>query len=314
MEPGLKKIQNEIKIGLTIVIALLIAIIGFRLMQDVPIFRPSLQLYTVFDRVDGVSVGTSVYLSGVKIGSVNRVELAGPDSVRVVLNLSYTEGIPVGSRAYIESADLIGGKRVRIHHSGQDEMLPDGGYIEGVYDHGAFAELQSFAEDVKPDIQRSTGNLADVLSQIDEILKDGGKEDLRGTIATLSSSSRQIDRLLQERSADLEESIISLKHIMQNLDTLSTGRQSQLDDILENLETTSQELGVISRELGGVSSELHVMMQQINSGEGTLGRLIQDPSLYENLDSLAVNLKNISRKMEDEPGHFLKHMRLIEIF
>ncbi len=310
----MKNIQNEIKIGLTIVIALLIAIIGFRLMQDVPIFRPSLQLYTVFDRVDGVSVGTSVYLSGVKIGSVNRVELAGPDSVRVVLNLSYIDGIPVGSRAYIESADLIGGKRVRIHHSGQDEMLPDGGYIEGVYDHGPFAELQSFAEDVKPGIQRSTGNLADVLSQIDEILKDGGKEDLRGTIATLSSSSRQIDRLLQERSADLEESIISLKHIMQNLDTLSTGRQSQLDEILENLETTSQELGVMSQELGGVSSELHVMMQQINSGEGTLGRLIQDPSLYENLDTLAVNLKNISRRIEDEPGHFLKHMRLIEIF
>lgn len=295
-------------------IAMLIAIIGFRLMQDVPIFRPSLQLYTSFERVDGVTAGTSVYMAGVKIGSVNRVRLAGPDSVEVVLNLSYTEGIPVGSRAFIEPSDLIGGKRVRILHSGKDEMIPDGGYIEGVYDHGAFAEFQEFAADIKPDVESSAGSLANVLDQIDEVLREGGKEDLQRTMASLHSSSRQIDRLLQERSQDLESSIISLKNIMQNLDTLSSDRQSQLDGILENLETTSEELGLISRELGGVSSELHVMMQQINSGEGTLGRLIQDPSLYENLDSLAVNLKNISRRLDEEPGHFLKHMRLIDIF
>ena len=310
----MKQIQNEIKIGLTIVIAILIAIIGFRFMQDVPIFRPSLQLYTSFEQVDGVTAGTSIYMSGVKIGSVNRVTLAGPDSVVVVLNLSYTEGIPVGSVAYIEPADIIGGKRVRISHSGGTEMIPDGGYIAGAYDHGVFAELQDFAEDLKPAIQSSTGSITNVLDQIDEILKEGGKRDIQQTMASLSSSSRQIDRLLQQRSEDIEESIVSLKNIMHNLDTLSSDRQLQLDSILENLETTSQELGVISSELGGVSTELHVMMQQINSGEGTLGRLIQDPSLYENLDSLAVNLKNISRQIEEEPGQFLKHMRLIDIF
>ncbi len=293
---------------------MLIAIIGFRLMQDVPIFRPSLQLYTVFDRVDGISAGSSVFMSGVKIGSVNRVRLAGPDSVVVVLNLSYTEGIPVGSRAYIEPSDIIGGKRIRIFHSGQEEMIPDGGYIKGVYDAGALEEFQEFANELKPGIQSSTESLADVLGQIDEVLKDGGKEDLRETIGALNRSSQQVERLLRERSADLEESIVSLKNFMSNLDTLSSGRESQLDEILANLETTSRELGTVSGELGGVSSELHVMMQHINSGEGTLGRLIQDPSLYENLDSLAINLKNISRKLEEDPHHFLKHMRLIDIF
>ena len=310
----MKKVQNEIKIGLTIVIAMLIAIIGFRLMQDVPLFRPSLQLYTSFERVDGVSAGTSVYMSGVKIGSVNRIHLAGPDSVEVLLNLSYTEGIPVGSRAYIEPADLIGSKRVRIVHSGGEEMIPDGGYIEGIYEYGAFAELQEFADELKPDIQRTTGSLAGVLEQIDDVLADGGKEDIRQTIGALNQSSQQINRLLQNRSADLEESIIHLKQVMANLDTLSAGSHQQLDEILTNLEATSRELSVISRELGGVSTELHVMMQQVNSGEGTLGRLIQDPSLYENLDSLAINLKNITRMLEEDPRHFLKHMRLVDIF
>ncbi len=310
----MKKVQNEIKIGLTIVIAMLVAIIGFRVMQDVPLFRPSLQLYTSFERVDGVSAGTSVYMSGVKVGSVNRIRLAGPDSVVVVLNLSYTEGIPVGSRAFIEPADLIGGKRVRIDHSGGDEMIPDGGYIRGVYEYGAFAELQEFADDLKPDIQRTTGSLAGVLEQIDDMLTEGGKEDIRQTIGALNQSSQQVNRILQNRSADLEESIIHLRQVMANLDTLSAGSHKQLEEILANLETTSSELGVISGELSGVSTELHVMMQQINSGDGTLGRLIHDPSLYQNLDSLAINLKNVSRILEEDPRHFLKHMRLVDVF
>lgn len=310
----MKKVQNEIKIGLTVVIAMLIAIIGFRMLQDVPLFRPSLQLRTVFSQVDGVSPGSSVFLSGVKVGSVNRITLAGPDSVEVILNLSYTRGVPVGSRAYIEPSDLIGGKRVRIVLSGEDELIPDGGYIEGIYDPGGFAKFEEFADGIKPDIQNTTGSLASVLDQIDHVLKDGGKEDVRQVIRSLESSSRQVDRLLRERSADLEESIVSLKNIMGNLDTLSSGRQSQLDEILKNLEVTTRQLGVISEELGGVSSELNIMMQAVNSGEGTIGRLIQDSSLYENLDSLAVNLKNISRKLEEDPHHFLKHMRLIDIF
>lgn len=293
---------------------MLIAIIGFRLLQDVPLFRPSIQLYTAFSQVDGVSPGSSVYMSGVKIGSVNRIRLAGPDSVEVVLNLSYTGDVPVGSRAYIEPSDLIGGKRVRIVLSDKEELLPDGGYIEGIYDPGGFAKFEEFADEIKPDVQSTTGSLASVLDQIDHVLKDGGKEDVRQVIRSLESSSRQVDRLLRERSADLEESIVSLKNIMGNLDTLSSGRQSQLDEILKNLEVTTRHLGLISEELGGVSSELNLMMQAVNSGEGTLGRLIQDPSLYENLDSLAVNLKNISRKLEEDPHHFLKHMRLIDIF
>ncbi len=310
----MKNLQNEIKIGLTIVIAMLIAIIGFRLMQDVPLFRPSLQLYTSFERIDGITPGSSVYMSGVKIGSVNRVSLEGPDSVQVVMNLSFTEGIPVGSRAVIESSDLLGGKHVRILYSGEEEMIPDGGYIQGYYDRGFMEEIEDISEELRPGIRRTTASMAEVLEEFELIMKEGGREDIQQTLSALRGSSREVNALIQRRSDDLDQSIMSLQNFIANLDTLSAGRDSQLDSILVNLETTSRELGVISSELGGVSNELNMMMQNINSGEGTAGKLIQDPSLYNNLDSLAVNLKDISRILKEDPQHFLKHMRLVDIF
>ncbi|MEX0680757.1 MAG: MlaD family protein [Balneolales bacterium] len=310
----MKKKQNELKIGLTVVIAMLVAIIGFRLMQDVPLFRPGFQLYSVFEQADGINIGSSVYMSGVKIGSVNQVDLEGPDSVVVGLNITHIYGIPVGSQARIEPSDLIGGKRVSIIHSGKDEMIPNEGYIEGHFDQGMFAELGEFTDDLKPEITRSTHSLAEVLEQIDFVLKEGGREDILQTLNALNRSARDVNLLLDRRSSDLEQSIISLQNIMANLDTLSSGRDTQLDSLLYNLEVTTRELSVVSDELGGVSSELHLMMRTINSGEGTLGKLIQDPSLYNNLDSLAVNLKNVSRIMQDDPGYFLKYMRLVDFF
>lgn len=306
--------KNELKIGLTIIISLLIAIIGFRLMQDVPIFRPSLQLYTVFNQVDGISSGSSVFMSGVKIGSVNRVTLAGPDSVIVLLNLSYDQGIPVGSRAYIEPSDLIGGKRIRIQHSGKTEWLPDGGYIKGAYDEGLLGNIESFTEELKPGVKRSIENLEGSLFQINSLLKEGGKENLSETLRALEHASLEVSELLQQRKGDLEASILSVKQFVANLDTLSSGRQPQLDSLLTNLEDSSKKLAVISDEMRGTSRELHQIMTQINSGDGTLGKLLYDPSLYDNLDSLAVSFIQLSKKIQEDPRHFLKHMRLIEIF
>ncbi|MDI6400494.1 MlaD family protein [Balneolaceae bacterium ANBcel3] len=310
----MRKVQNEIKIGLTIVIAMLVAVIGFRFMQDIPLFRPGVQLITYFERVDGISTGSSVHLSGVKVGSVGRIELEGPNRVRVELYLTYSEGVPVGSKAVIEASDLIGGKHIRLYFSDSDEMIPDGGTIEGGYATGAIEELGGFAEEIKPDVLRTTHNLAELLDQFNVIMKEGAREDIQLAIEGLKGSSVEVHSLIQDRKADLDQSIQSLSRFLANMDTLSTGQQGQLEQILTNLEDTSRELASISRELEGVSSELHLMMQAINEGEGTIGKLIRDPSLYDNLDATIGNLKDITEILKDDPRHFLKHMRLIDIF
>ena len=310
----MKKVKNEVKIGLTIVIALLVAIIGFRLMQDVPLFRPSLQLYTYFDRVDGITPGSTVIMSGVKIGSVNRVRLVGPDSVLVVMSISYAGGIPVGSLAFIQPSDLLGGRNIRIEHSGRSELIPDGGFISGAYDQGIMGEFGSFAEDLKPDIQKTTSSLAATLEQVDELLREGGKENISKSLASVSAATEELNRILAASGANLEHSIHSFSTIMANLDTLTTGREEQIESTLYNLQQTSERMSALSADLGGVAGELNEMMQQINSGEGSVGKLVYDPALYENLDSLVVGLNNLIRRLEEDPGHFLRHMRLVDIF
>lgn len=310
----MKKVKNEVKIGLTIVIAMLVAVIGFRLMQDVPLFRPSLQLHTYVERADGINPGSAVVMSGVKIGTVNRVLLEGADSVKIVMNISYGGGIPVGSLAFIQPSDLLGGRNIRIEHSGREELIADGGFIPGGYDEGLMAELGAFTEELKPDIQKTTGSLAATLEQIDELLREGGKENIARSLSSVSAATEELNRVIAASGDDLEQSIHSFRNLMGNLDTLSAGRQEQIEATLNHLEQTSERMSALSADLGGVAAELNEMMQHINSGEGSVGKLIYDPSLYENLDSLAVGLNNLIRRLEEDPGHFLRHMRLVDIF
>ncbi|MEX0779822.1 MAG: MlaD family protein [Balneolales bacterium] len=310
----MKKISNEIKIGLTIAIALLIAIVGFRFMQDMSIFRQTDNIHTHFERTDGINVGTSILMSGVKIGTVRRIRLTEADSVAVELNITYGGGIPKGSIASIESVDMIGNKAVAIRKSDRQETIEDGGYIRGQYDEGIMGELRSYSEEIGPNVAESTESLSSLLQEIDIVMREGGNQDIQQFLQHLNRTTQNVDRVVSEKEQELTRAMNSLQNILDNVDTLSAGHKEQLDSLFTNLETTGRELNSITTELNAVSAELGITMQKINNGEGSLGLFINDPSLYQNLDTLSYNMNQLIKEMNDDPRQFLKHMNLINLF
>lgn len=308
-------IKNEIKIGLTVLIAIIVAILGFRYMQDFPMFRQAMTVYSHFDRADGVSPGTPVNVSGVKIGSVREVELYGPDSVRVEMSITLPEGIPRESIAIIEATDIVGTRAIRIQQSHQQERVPHGGRIDGHFDEGIMGEMRDFSDEMRPDIQQSSQRLRSVLGQLDNMLDEGGgSENIIGILDNLNRTTRQVDNAFEYHNRELEQAIASFQHVMSNLDTLSSGRQAQVDSLLNNLEIASNDIRNISRDLGSASRELDMTLRKINEGDGTISRLVNDPSLYNNLDSLSVNMNRLIKEINEDPRKFLRHMRLIEVF
>ncbi|MEX0686335.1 MAG: MlaD family protein [Balneolales bacterium] len=310
----MKKLNNEIKIGLTILCAVLIAIIGFRFMQDIPILRQTDMLYTSYDRVNGISVGTTVLMAGVRVGTVREIRLDEGDSVRVELNISYQRGIPKGSIAAIESIDMIGNKAITIRKSDETETYQDGDYIPGIYDTGLMGEVRAVGDKIGPQIIESTDNLASLLTELDRIMQEGGGQDVEQFLRHLNRVTQSIDRTITQKDEELTQAMNSLQNILASVDTLSSDRKEQIDDILNNLERTSSDLNEITMELKGISSELSVTMATINNGEGSLGMFINNPSLYQNVDSLSYNMNLLIKEINENPRVFLKHLKLIELF
>lgn len=309
------KLSNELKIGLTVVVAVLIGFIGFRIMKDVPLFRQGNIIYTTYERVDGLSVGTPVTLRGIKIGSVQSLTLLPTDSVLVALNINFADGgIPEGSVAYVRSVDLLGTKGIEIERGSGTGLIGHLESMQGVYDKGLMGELAAQGTRISQNVNTSTENLSVVLEEVKMLMQQGGRENVSQTLSNLNSTSAEVDALIRETNEDLKQSIESLKNTLQNVETLTSDEQENIKNMLANLEASSNELESISTNLNSITGDLAQIMRKINEGEGTLGLMVNDPNLYNNLDSLTANMNVLIEQLNENPRHYLRHLKLVRIF
>lgn len=309
------KVSNEIKIGITVVIAIVVAYFGFRVMRDVPLFASSKVIYTKFDDVTGLLPGNIVVIKGFKVGSVSKMDfIQDEDSTLVTLNIDEDIDIPVGSIATIVSPGPIGAKYIEIVKSDSDESYKNGDQITGVFGSGILEEFAEKGEELTDDIISTIKNLDTLLVGVNNTLDGDSQENIKSTLKNISESTGTLDQVIQKSQADITDLINSVNNVMADLDTLSGDNRENLNSILESLEKTSSELETLSSELNTTSVTLNDILFKINEGEGTFGKMVNDSSLYNNLDSLTFNLSKLIKNIDENPGRYLKHMKLVDLF
>jgi len=310
----LAKISNELKVALTVIVSLIVAFIGFRVMQDLPIFRQSHRIYAYFERVDGLSSGNYIYINGVKVGSVKEIQLADNDSVRVAMGFDLGVSIPKGSVAVLESSGLLNEKAIVVRKGTSGEMVPYEGYIKGEYEGGMMETLAEEGEKLSRNVSSSFDKLSVMLEELNKVLTEENRGKINQTLANLENTSDEISGLVREKRDELDSSIGHINSILTTLDTLSLDNRERVDSVLAALDRSLDEFEQLSSELSATSGRLNTILQKIDTGEGTLGKLVNDSSLYNRYDSLAVELKTLIRNINENPNKYLKHMRLIEVF
>lgn len=308
------RLSNELKIGLTVIGAILLAFIGFRYMQDVPLFRQGNRIYATFHRVDGLNPGSYVYVNGVKVGSVKEVNLTDDDSVRIGMNINSIDNVPKGSVAILRPTDLLGSKAVVIQKGDSKESVESGGEIEGRYIEGMMSTLKEKGEKLGGDISNSFDHFNRLLERLNKVVDEPNRSELQATLKNLRSSTQRMARIFENKEQEISGSIEHAQNFLQKLDTLSTVREEEIRNSIENLEKASEELKYLARDMRETNTELNTLLKKINDGEGSIGRMVNDPSLYQNLDTLAINLKKLTRDFNEKPERFLQYMRMVEIF
>ena len=308
------KISNQTKITLTIIIALIIAFFGYRFMRDLPLFRSSEVIYTHFKQVNGLKTGSYIYISGVKVGSVSNMDLVGPDSVRVSLNFNIGKTINKGSIAYLESSGLLGDKAIYIQKGSSSEPVPSGGTIKGVYSGGMLESFQENGAQLTDDASESFNKLNRTLTQLQEVVDAENKQKIDRMLSNFERTSSDISLLMQRKRGELEGSIESLNSFLANLDTISTENKARLDSTFAGLERSMQNMERISSELESTNTKLNSILTKMDEGKGSLGKMINDPSLYNNMDSLSVELSRFIKNINEDPARYLKGLKLIDVF
>jgi len=306
--------KNEVKIGLTVLLAIIVAVVGFRFMRDVPIFRQTLEISAVFDRGDGINRGSLVNLKGVKVGSVSRVLLTSENRVRVTMQLNENLQIPENSEAHLTSLGIVEGKSIVIRLGDSENNVEYGGEIDGVYIEGVTEVLGSKGEELAGDVSESLSELNQFLRQLNATLDDETRTSVDQTLKNADETMKILSETLDNNQKDIDNAIKSASRTMMQLDTLTTNNRPRVDSLLASLEENVNELHRVRTELEEATTNLNQILEKVNRGEGTMGKLVNDPSLYENLDQLTKEMNTLVKGINEDPGRYLKHMSVIEVF
>ncbi|PKD43668.1 MlaD family protein [Rhodohalobacter barkolensis] len=306
--------KNEVKIGVTVLLAIIVAVVGFRFMRDVPIFRQTLEVSAVFERGDGINRGSLVNLKGVKVGSVSRVQLTQDNQVRITMQLNEDLKLPENSVASLTSLGIVEGKSIVIEMGDSENNVEYGGEIEGNYVEGVTEVLSSKGEQLAGDVSESLSELNNFLRQLNATLDDDTRMTVDQTLRNADSAMKTISETLTQNQQEIDSAISAASKTMMQLDTLTTNNRPRVDSLMVSLEENINELSKVRVQLEEASTSLNEILDKINRGEGTVGKLVNDPSLYENMDQLSKELSELVKGINEDPGRYLKHMDIIELF
>ncbi len=298
------KIRKETKIGIIAVIIIAFFVWGYNFLKGKNILSTNSIYYAIYDNIDGLEEANPVYLSGYKIGVVESIKLHNKFKDKLVVRFSVEEdiSIPLKTEAIIYPATLIAGKAIKLNFTNSLKFYESGDTIIGILEKDMISSLSEELLPVKNKIETLVESMDSVLSIFDSKRRRG-----------LKSSLDNINKVTEDLSEMLDADNSKLANILANVESISSNLKNnneQITNILENFSNISDSLdqAKIKNTLLNANktlAEFSEISAKINNGKGTIGMLINNDSLYLNLNNLAADLDSLVIDLNENPKRYV---------
>ena len=297
--------KKEIKVGLFALAVLLVGWGVARMLKGAEIFSNSYTYYAYYTQVGGIQPASHVMISGVKVGSVLDVKLNEDPSKGVELTLSVDKQyrIPTDSKAEIFSDGLMGGKAVKIIYGSSSEFTPNKGTIQSKESVDlmdmASTELTSLLEKVKGIMD----NLTVTLDGINGLMAQN-TETITHIMTNVDGVTGNVNSMLAKEKQHLEQAFASLSEFSKALGENS----DEVDAIIDNMSAFSGKLAEsnLVTEIEGVVNNLNGVLTAVKDENGSVGKLLNDAQLYDNLASASNNLSVLLEDLKENPSRYVQ--------
>lgn len=304
------KLSNEAKVGLIGIVTIIVVIWGINYLKGRNILSSTYPLFAFYMDSGGLETSSSVLMNGVKVGYIEEIRLNPEEKVpiRMVLSIEKNYRIPKGSKAVQVSMDLMGSKAIQIEMLSLGETVANKEYYKENDTILTAVEkdlISSLEEQIVPVVARISDlavSMDRLVQQIDTLLISEATVEM---VQNLSDISKSIASTLEPggslyQSLDNLESFTSLlKDQEENVASLT----SNLNSLSESLDSAG--LDKLSVELLSVTEQLNQILLQVNSGEGSAGKLIYTDSLHANLATLISDLDTLINDLTENPGDYV---------
>ena len=292
------KRRDEVLVGILLTIGVVIAVLGTIWLVRGG-FSSGYPLYARFKWGAGVKQGQPVRLAGVQIGVVGHVELDPRGTILVTMTIEDDYHVPTNSTAYVQPVGIFGDQEIAlIPKEPSPIFFAEGDSVPPAVPKPGLPELTARADTIS---QR----LDDVAKAVQlELVQGGGIADLRKTLGATHDLTRQLGTIAAEQSRQLTLTLGQFRKTTAAIDSV------QLDSTLRNLQQTTRNLAAFTDSLRGTAHQLNAVLAKADHGDGTLGRLLNDPGLYHDLRRLTTRLDSLTLDFKQRPRKYIN----LEIF
>lgn len=313
-------ISNETKIGALAAVAIVFFILGFNFLKGTSLGSKHTKFYAVFDNINGLANGNPVSINGKQVGTVSATD-GGRDmrKITVTMSMNLPLDIPNNSVAIIDPS-LLGTTVLEIQLGDSPQYYKDGDTISTQMKAGLLDAAFEKLDPVLFEVKNAVGSLDSLLGTVNSVFDEKTKNNIKGTMDNLQKSSANLEMLLNTQTGALAKSL-------DNVSSFTGGLKDNNDKIahvMSNLQTTTDNLSKLDLEktldsLDVTINTLKRVVTKVNSDTtGTMGKLINNPSLYNNLNATSnklnlllddvrlhpkryVNISVFGKKNKDEP-------------
>jgi phospholipid/cholesterol/gamma-HCH transport system substrate-binding protein len=307
------KLSKEFKIGVVVVCAIAALIWGINFLKGTNLFSTKYYLYAIYPRIDNLNPSDPLQINGYKIGRINDITLISRQNRQMVLvEFLLTEDveIPRHSIARIMSNDILGGKAVEVIFSKEKEFVKNKDTLVAETEQGWKESFNRQIAPLQAKAEKLIGNVDSVMSVVNMMMNAKTRENIDKSFESIRRAILSLEQTAVKLDASVEPKLSAL---LTNLNTIASNlnqSEQKITNILNNFSTLSDSLAK-SHLRSAINNadrslrELDILLARINAGEGTLGKLARNDSLYNNLNRSSEHLDKLLKDLNENPKRYV---------
>lgn len=303
------KITNETKVGILAAFSIAALIIGYNFLKGNSLFSSETLLYARYSHVDGLAISKPVLINGFQIGRVDKLVLQPDGTILATLKIKGKYDIPKSTIARLESTDLLGSKAIVMALGTGRDFAQDGDTLNSNVEKNLMETVQP----VQKKAELIIGKMDSILTSVNSILNPDFQKNVNksfnsiaGTLASLEGTSKKVDGLVGTESKRIAAILANAESISGNL----KNNNEKINAILSNINKITDQVAAANFKqtidnANKAVADLQGIVSKVNDGKGTLGLLVNDTKMYDNLNNASKNLDELIIDLKANPKRYV---------
>jgi phospholipid/cholesterol/gamma-HCH transport system substrate-binding protein len=310
------KISKEFVIGLVVLLAIGLGIYGVSFLKGTNLFETQRKYYAVYDNIDGLEKANPITLNGFKVGMVKNISIDPKNQDKLLVTLLISEDhlkIPVDSRARIISSDILGSKAIDLYLGDSLIFVKSGDTLRSEMEAGLKESVNKELAPLKNKAENLISSVDQAIQVVKSVFNKDAQQDLSEGVASIKNAFKSfehaaagVDSLVVEQRSSIKATLSQIEAFTKMLEVNST----KIDLAIDNIKTISDSLAAsnLTQAINNAQTamaDVSQIMTKVNEGSGTLGKLVNDDSLFVNMLEATKNLEYLLEDMRVHPNRYV---------